>query len=206
MLSLWLACAASDAYLRPATALQSIVVVISSSGVPKSGFSSTSAGSSMPASARISRKPLQPRARHGGVVQLGRDAALGDGRVRDPVGLNVVGVPVEAVLVVGDDDLRLVACASARPAGRAASSTGVRQKESGRVVLRPALHARVVVAEELEVVDTPRTSQLASSSWRRSGTTTASSCPGSPGFTPPGASPSSPLVQVTSTVRTPSAP
>ena len=29
MLSLWLACAASDAYLRPATALQSIVVVMS---------------------------------------------------------------------------------------------------------------------------------------------------------------------------------
>ena len=57
MLSLWLAWAASDAYLRPATALQSIVVVISSSGVPKSGFSSTSAGTSMPASASMSRKP-----------------------------------------------------------------------------------------------------------------------------------------------------
>ena len=57
MLSLWLACAASDAYLRPATALQSTVVVISSSGVPKSGFSSTSAGSSTPACASTSRNP-----------------------------------------------------------------------------------------------------------------------------------------------------
>ena len=44
MLSLWLACAASDAYFCPVNALQSIVVVISSSGVPKSGFSSTSFG------------------------------------------------------------------------------------------------------------------------------------------------------------------
>ena len=58
MLSLWLACAASDAYLRPVTALTSILVVTSSSGVPKSGFSSTSCGPSMPVSSSNSRKPF----------------------------------------------------------------------------------------------------------------------------------------------------
>ena len=41
-------CGKRRGYLRPATVfLQSIVVVMSSSGVPKSGFSSTSAGPSM---------------------------------------------------------------------------------------------------------------------------------------------------------------
>ncbi len=57
MFSLWLACAARDAYLRPATALQSTVVVISSSGVPKSGFSWTSDGSSTPDCASMSANP-----------------------------------------------------------------------------------------------------------------------------------------------------
>ena len=59
MFSLWLACAASEAYLRPATALQSTVVVISSSGVPKSGFSSTSTG---PLDARLRQHLAEARA------------------------------------------------------------------------------------------------------------------------------------------------
>ena len=75
MLSLWLAWAASDAYLRPATALQSIVVVMSSSGVPKSGFSCTSARALDAGLAPASRRNRCSRERgHGGVVELGRDA------------------------------------------------------------------------------------------------------------------------------------
>ena len=58
MLSLWLAWAASDAYLRPGDRAHVDLAAISSSGVPKSGFSSTSSGPSMPASASTSRKPF----------------------------------------------------------------------------------------------------------------------------------------------------
>src|SRR3954471_23642787 len=51
---------------------------------------------------------------------------------------------------------------------------------------------------------TPSVSHARWSSPRRIRATSASSWPSSPGLIPPGASPSSPFVQVTTTVRTPS--
>ena len=109
MFSLWLACAASEAYLRPATALQSIVVVMSSSGVPKSGFSSTSIGdSSIPASRQQLAEAPGSRSRRPRCSRAWPGCRSRRRGARHAVGLNVVGVPVEAVLVVGDDHLRLV--------------------------------------------------------------------------------------------------
>ena len=74
MLSLWLACAASDAYLRPATAVTSTVVVINSSGVPKSGFSCHLLGLLDAGLGHQVCGTAGSRSRHRGVVQLGRDA------------------------------------------------------------------------------------------------------------------------------------
>ena len=70
----------------------------------------------------------------------------------------------------------------------AASSTGRPPEGRRRLVLRPALHARVVVAEQLEVGDAE---DLAAGLElvRRSGTTTALVVPGLAGLDPAGGVP-----------------
>ena len=76
-------------------------------------------------------------------------------------------------------------------------------ERTGCIVLGPALHARIVIAQELEVRDAEHLAtglEFLDPERDHDGFVVA----GSPGFIPPGASPNSPLVQVTSTVRTPS--
>ncbi len=61
-------------------------------------------------------------------------------------------MPVEAVLVVGHHDLRLVGAHEVGQPARRLLDRGA-PEAAGRVVLRPALHPRVVVAEQLQVRD-----------------------------------------------------
>ena len=68
----------------------------------------------------------------------------------DPVGLDVVGVPVEAVRVVGHDDVRLVLLDQLGQPGRGLLD-GRRPERPRRVVGRPAGHSGVGVAEQLQV-------------------------------------------------------
>src|SRR5690606_29538240 len=80
----------------------------------------------------------------GGVVQLVRHAAPLGGGHRDAVGLDVVGVAVAAVLVVGDDDLRPVALHEGGEPPRGLVQRDVRER-LGVVVGGPAVHAGVAV-------------------------------------------------------------
>ena len=152
MLSLWLACAASDAYFCAVNGAAVDRRRDQLVGRPEVGVLLHLFGDLHAGLGHDVAEAVQPRAGDGRVVQLGRDATLRNGRVRDPVGLDVVGMPVEAVLVVGDDDLRLE---GAHQRGQPAPRHGHRcpPEAVGRVVLRPALHARVVVAEQLQVRD-----------------------------------------------------
>ena len=69
---------------------------------------------------------------------------------RHPVGLNVIRVTIEAVLVVGHDDLGLVDAHQSRQAVR--PNRHRRPPERfGCVIVRPSLHSRVVIAEQLQV-------------------------------------------------------
>ena len=68
---------------------------------------------------------------------------------RDAVRLDVVGVAVEAVLVVGDDDLGALLEQDRREPRRGLVD-GRRPERPRGVVLRPSLHARVGEAEHLE--------------------------------------------------------
>ena len=93
---------------------------------------------------------LYRRTRDRRVIQLRRDAALFESGVRDPVGLDVVGMSVETVLVVGHHHLGPVFPHQIGQPGRRLAHR-CPPKRTGRVVLRPAIHARIVVPEQFEM-------------------------------------------------------
>ena len=109
---IWVAWARIAATFASANSVPSIRAAISSSGVPngRSSTFSTPANGLSDDSRNCRHAGLQHAARHRGPVDLGRRDALGVGQLdrphRHPVRLDVVGVAVEAVRVVGDQHLR----------------------------------------------------------------------------------------------------
>ena len=80
-------------------------------------------------------------------------------RAPDPVHLDVVGVAVAAVVVVGRDDVGLLLAEDHRQAGGSLVERGLRERP-GHLAGRRAHHPRVHVAEELDPVDAQEPGRL----------------------------------------------
>ena len=138
-----------------------------------------------------------------GEVGLSRNSRSCDGGQGDAAGVDVIWVVVATELVVRHDDVGAVTLEQAREAFGGILDGDVAERV-GTVLVLPFDHARVVVPEQLEVRDTERLAcslELAEPDAGDLGLVVAFS----PGLIPPGPSPSSPFVHVTTTVRTPSA-
>ncbi len=102
--------------------------------------------------AQRSRTSRHDRVGDGVVVEGGLVAEEIERGHGDPVGLDVVGVAVEAVLVVGDDDLRPLLFNQVREAPGDVFDRR-RPEGLGVVVLGPTHHARVAVPEAHVALD-----------------------------------------------------
>ena len=129
----WLVWAASASRFWFTYAETSTAVVISSSGTPKSAGMSKSSVLT-PGGFQQLAHLQETRPGDGRVVKLGRDTGRLGRRHGGPVGLNVVRVPVIAVLVVGDDHLRAGNAASIQPAGRLTCASGTLQNTPGSLL------------------------------------------------------------------------
>ena len=121
MLSLWLACAASEAYLRPATGAAVDRRRDQLVGRPEVGvlLDLRRAARSPPRPVLAEPADQRDAASRCSTASPGSPHSS-SARMRDPVGLDVVGMAVEAVLVVGDDHLRAGTVrmrSASRPAG-----------------------------------------------------------------------------------------
>ena len=153
----WLAWARSALRLRLATDVVSTVVVIRAAAACAScsrcGSICGRGPTSTPSSVMPGAEPLEVAPSPSGEVQLRRDAGALDGRQRDPIRLDVIGMVVAAELVVGDHDLRLMALHQGREACRALLDRHVAERVRTVLVL-PLDHARVLIAELLEDINT----------------------------------------------------
>ena len=93
------------------------------------------------------------RQRNGVVIQGRFVVNEVEGRQRDAVRLNVVGVTVEAVLVIRHDHLRPLLAENLRQSFRCFVDRGC-PKGPRVVVLWPALHAGIPIVERYEAIDT----------------------------------------------------
>ena len=116
--------------------------------------------------------------------------------------VDVIGVVVAAELVVRDHDVGLVLLEQARQAFGGIVYADVAE-HVGPVLVLPVDHARVVVPEQLEICDAERFARSLELGEADAGDLRLVVARFS-GLIPPGASPSSPFVHVTTMVRTPS--
>ena len=104
-------------------------------------------------------EPLEVAPTPSGEVQLGGDAGALDGRQRDAIRLDMIRMVVPTELVVGDHDLRLIALHQDRKARRALLDRHVPERPRTILVL-PLDHARVLIAELLEDMNTEDVARL----------------------------------------------